>query len=1340
NTRASERSVSVALTAEETSLLLREVPSAWRVQLQELLLTALAQALSEWTGQHQVLVDVEGHGREELFEDMDLTRTVGWFTSVAPLLLPVPQEGSAGDRLRAVRDTLRQVPHHGLGHGLLRWMGNAGAAQRLGALPAAQVAFNYLGQLDATVASSRFFSLASEPIGPLTAPSGTRFHALEVNGSVLGGCLRVSFGYSENLHTAATLERLAGRYLHHLRAFITERHSEDTRRFSVGDFPLASLTPPALDALVRRTGPDIEDIHPLSPTQQGMLFHAMLSPESGAYFEQLAWTVRGGLELEPFLQAWRTCLARHPILRSSFHWEELESPLQVVHARVELPVEVLDWRELPAAAREERFERLLRDEKARGFDLGRAPLTRLSVVRMAEDTWRFLWNHHHLLVDGWSLGVLIGEVFALYATLGAGRPAPVVSPPPFRDYIAWLGRRDAQADEAWWRSRLAGFSTPTPLPADTRAVAPRGTPSTWHLLELGLTPEATASLQSFARRHQLTAYTLAMAAWALVLAHHGGERDVVFGNTVSGRPPELPGSESMVGVFINTLPTRVRVPPANAPLKPWLQEIQDAQLEQRQYEHSSLVRVQGWSEVARGTPLFESLVVFENYPLDAAALSSSSLKVEDVRGFEATNYPLTLSVLPGDALRLRAVCDAGRFERAGVERVLGHWRNALLALTEPGATSLGDLSLLSGDERRQVLVEWNQTRVDFPGEACIHQLFERQVALRPEALALEFGEQRLSYRELDARANQLAHLLRAHGVGPDTLVALCLERSVELIVALLAILKAGGAYLPLDASYPRERLAMMLEDAPPRLLLSSRALGAQLPLPESLPRLWVEEWTLEGRPTTAPDAGVHSRNLAYVDFTSGSTGRPKGVAIEHRAVMRLLHGNTYAHLGPEETFLLLAPISFDASTLEVWGPLLFGGRLVVFPPQSPSDLDLLTQVLTRHQVTTLHLTSGLFSQMVDLRLEGLAGVRQLLTGGDVVSAPHVRRVLERYGIPVTACYGPTEGTLFTSCHRMTGAEQVGGAIPIGSPIANTQVYLLDAGMKPVGVGVAGELYVGGEGLARGYLSRPDLTAERFVPNPFSSEPGARLYRTGDLARWSPTGVLDFLGRQDNQVKVRGYRIELAEVEAALLRHASVREAVAVVREDSSGDKRLVVYAVPQPGQQLDAATLRAFLQERLPEYMLPTALVALQALPLTANAKVDRKALPAPEGARAPSAAYVAPRDDLEREVAALWGEVLGVERVGIHDDFLSLGGHSLLATRLVSRMRQAFQVELPLKALFEAPTVATLALHILEAMAQVPDDELALMMNELEQLEGDEVQKLLASAPSDANEVESQE
>jgi amino acid adenylation domain-containing protein len=605
-------------------------------------------------------------------------------------------------------------------------------------------------------------------------------------------------------------------------------------------------------------------------------------------------------------------------------------------------------------------------------------------------------------------------------------------------------------------------------------------------------------------------------------------------------------------------------------------------------------------------------------------------------------------------------------------------------------------------ERHRVLVEFNATAADYPADTCLHTLVERQAALRPEAIAVEFLGQRLTYSQLDSRSNQLAHLLRQLGVGPDVPVALCLERSLELIVSLLAILKAGGAYVPLDSSYPPQRLALMLEDARPKALLTTQPLAQRLgPAASLLPCLFLEQVDFSSLPSSPPLSGVGSRNLAYVVFTSGSTGRPKGVAVEHRSIQRLLHSPRYAHLGHEETFLLIAPISFDASVLEVWGPLAYGARLVLFPPDSPSDLELLSKVLSESAVTTLHLTSGLFSQAVDWKLHCLRGLRQLLTGGDVVSAPHVRKALEQLRIPVTACYGPTEATLFTSCFRMTEPEHVGSSVPIGTPLANTEVFLLDERGQPVPIGVPGELFIGGPGLARGYLNQPALTAERFIPHPFSSSPGERLYRTGDIARWRHDGVLEFLGRADSQLKIRGFRVEPAEVEAALLAHPSVREALVIAREDVPGDKRLVGYLVPRSEPPLDMAELRSFLHLRLPEYLRPSALVTLPALPLTPNAKVDRKALPPPPLSRpALETPYVPPSGPHQELLARLWSQVLGVEDPGAADDFFELGGSSLAVIQLLARVRQEFGVEVPLRRFFEKPTLTAQAESIARMLA----------------------------------------
>ncbi|MBE4753751.1 amino acid adenylation domain-containing protein, partial [Corallococcus sp. ZKHCc1 1396] len=1300
NTYASERSVSVSLDTEETRQLLQEAPSAWRAQINDVLLTALARALSEWTGQPQVLVHLEGHGREELFDGVDVSRTVGWFTSFTPVLLPVPASGSAGDGLRAVRDSLRLLPHHGLGFGLLKWLGPTEIAQRLQALPVPQVAFNYLGQLDATAASSHLFALSTDPSGSSVSPSGTRLHALEINGSVFQGSLRLSFGYSTHLHHAATIESLAQRFLHHLRALIDLRTSEDARRFSPGDFPLAALSQPSLATVLRQAGSDVEDVYPLSPTQQGMLFHALLTPASSAYFQQLSWTITSALDEPAFLRAWEACLQRHTILRSSFHWEELPTPLQVVHSRVELPFEQLDWRTLSEAEQQHRFEQLLLQDQQRGFELRRAPLVRLTAIRLADASVRFLWSHHHLLVDGWSVGLLISEVFALYATLRSGRTPQPAPKAPFRDYIDWLSRRDASADASFWRTYLDGFASPTPLPADTHAVVPHGRQPEHVTLELDLSPEATAALQAFARQHQLTLHTLALASWGLVLSHYSGEQDVVLGNTVAGRPPELTGSDTLVGIFINTLPARIRLPSHASPLRPWLQSLQAQQIDLRQYEHSPLVNVQSLSQVPRGVSLFDSLLVFENYPVDASLIdASSTLQVKEVQAFERTNYPLTLFVLPGQTLRLRAVFASPRFQPAAMRQLLEQWSNALRAMAS--ASRLGDVSLLTETERQRMLVAWNDTATEFPADTCVHHFFEAQAQRTPDAPALGFEGTWLSYRELDARSNQLAWHLRALGVGPEVRVGLCAERSLELIVGLFAILKAGGAYVPLDPSYPRERLEGMLEDARPAVLLVQPALLNQLPESPgaTVVPLLLEDASLRTLPAHAPVSLATSDTLAYVLFTSGSTGRPKGVQVPHRTVSNFFTGMDARVLRPQHgTWLAVTRLSFDISVLELLWTLARGFRVVL--QSDTRDPAWLAHAVRQDAVTHLQCTPSLArALLLDAdSADALRSLQQLLVGGEALSAELAREL--RLRVPsVLNMYGPTETTVWSSSFSVP--QDSSALIPLGQPIANTALYVLDSHLRPVPSGVPGELFIGGEGVVRGYLGRPHLTAERFLPDPFASSPGARLYRTGDKARRLADGSLEYLGRLDFQVKLRGFRIELGEIEALLRELPSVREALVVLREDVPGDKRLVAYVVPEASAQVESLSLRTALLSRLPEYMVPSAFVALEALPLTFNGKLDRKALPPPglQGLE-DSGAYVAPRTPTQQLLASQWSLLLGVARVGARDNFFELGGHSLLATQVISRIRATFGVDLPISALFESPSLESLATSI-DALAR---------------------------------------
>ncbi|HEX8853568.1 MAG TPA: amino acid adenylation domain-containing protein, partial [Pyrinomonadaceae bacterium] len=907
----------------------------------------------------------------------------------------------------------------------------------------------------------------------------------------------------------------------------------------------------------------------------------------------------------------------HAVLRTGFVWEGLDEPVQVVYSGVRLPLQQQDWRGLSAEEQQQRLAEHLKAERRRGFDLSEAPLMRLHLFRLADDAYRLIWSHHHLLLDGWCNTLILKEVFTFYEAFSRDREIELERTRPFRDYIAWLQGQDLSQAEKFWRETLDGFATPTPLQVD-QLKRTRDEEQSFDEEHTLVSLAATRALQAIARKHRLTMHTIVQGAWALLLRRYSGETDVLFGDVVAGRPAEIEGVETMIGMFINALPVRVQIP-SDERLIPWLKALQEQQIESRQYEHSPLVQVQQCSDVPQGTALFDSLLSYQNYPVDASLRDGrGSVRIEDVSTIQTANYPITVTVTPVPELMPLVKYDCSRFEVGTIRRMLEHFKALLEAFAADPERQLADYDVLSAAEREQLLVDWNETATDYPRDLQIQQLFEEQAAATPDAVAVVFGEQTLTYGELNERANQLAHHLRSLGVGAESLVGLCVERSLEMIVGMLGILKAGGAYVPFDPSYPVERLSFMLEDA------AVEALVAQDALLDELPSFWGPVVCLDSDADALDACETHNPahahactpdGLAYVMYTSGSTGTPKGVSVPHRGVTRLVSHTDYASFDSSEVFLQLAPVSFDASTFEIWGALLNGGRLVVMPPAQPS-LKQIGEVITEHSVTTLWLTAGLFNLMVDERVEDLQPLRQMLAGGDVLSVAHVKRFLAANGeCRLINGYGPTENTTFTCCYTVP-AGGVEGSVPIGRPIANTQVYVLDARMNPVPVGVEGELYIGGDGLARDYLNRPAITAERFVPHPLTRVAGARLYRTGDRVRYTAGGEIEFLGRVDNQVKVRGHRIELGEVEAVLAGHHSVRECTVIVREDL-GDKRLVAYVVPtREEESATSEELRRYLGEKLPDYMLPSRFVSLDVLPLTPNGKVDRRALPAPDSTR----------------------------------------------------------------------------------------------------------------------------
>ena len=1289
NREADRGCVKVELDEQQTRQLLQDVPGIYHTQINDVLLAAMMGAWQRWSGKHRLLIDLEGHGRESVIPGIDLSRTIGWFTVVYPVRLAAGKSDDIGQRLKRIKEQLRQVPGQGIGYGVLRYINkDAESTRQLQRQSGAEISFNYLGQLDAVLSQQGLFRSARPLEESSRGANNQRSHLLEVEARVHQGRLQVQWIYSQEIHRRTTIELLANHFVAEVAEIIQHCAAPGAGGFTPSDFPLARLDQHTIDLLVSNHW--ISDVYPLSPVQQGLLFHTLYDgSRSGTYVEQISCTLWGRVSGEIFQQAWQQTINYHPALRTGFVWEGFEEPLQIVHASASAPFIIHDWR--PSfAGQQQRLEELSRADVQQGFDLGSPLLMRFTLVQLGPGRFEFIWTSHHLLLDGWSMALVLQEVLERYSAMCRGTSFHPAFHPPYRDYIAWIRKQDLAKAEAYWRTLLQNFSTATPLPSESTAQSGPvdGNPEQ----QLTVSSESTARLQTFAQQHQVTLNVLIQAAWAFLLRHYSGEEDLLFGVTVSGRPVELAGVERMVGVFINTLPVRASVA-SNATVISVLKELQEQQLRLDEYAYTPLSRIQEWSEISPGLPLFETLVVFENYPVDASLREAKGeLRFSNIRSRASTNYPLTFIVKPGEELALQLAYDSGRLDSHAITRLLTHLNNLLANMATDSTQRVSDLQMLSEAERQQLLVEWNHTATDYPRDITIQQLFEEQVARAPQAVAVVFKDRKLSYEALNAQANQVAHHLVRCGVLPEARVGVCMERSLETIIALLGILKAGGVYVALEPTLPEQRLQVMLAESRLTVIATQQNLRERLsqnPQTQIISLDLDEEWeSIAAESRENPRVTTSGEHLAYVSYTSGSTGKPKGVSVPHRGVVRLVKNNDYARLETDEVILQFAPLAFDLSTLEIWGSLLNGGRLVIMPP-GPRSAEEIVHTLVEYRVTTLWLTAGLFHLMVDEQLEKLAQVRQLLAGGDVLSVNHVSRYLEAMrpdGVLING-YGPTENTTFTCCQRLRKGNTVEETVPIGRPIRNTQVFVLNQDMQPVPVGAAGELYIAGAGLARGYEGDAALTSEKFVPHPYG-QAGERLYRSGDQVRYRADGTLEFIGRKDRQVKVRGYRVEPAEIEFALRQHLSVRDVVVAVQETADREKSLIAYVVVEANEDPAIPDLRSYLKTRVPDYMSPAAFVFLEKLPLTPNGKVDYKALPKPEISETPGG-LVLPRTPVEQGIAGIWKQVFGREKLSIHDNFFALGGHSLLALQIVSRVRTVMGVALPLRSVFEGPTIA---------------------------------------------------
>jgi amino acid adenylation domain-containing protein len=1057
---------------------------------------------------------------------------------------------------------------------------------------------------------------------------------------------------------------------------------------------------------VRPQGPRLQPVPrdaalPLSFSQERAWFIQHLDPTNLAYHFQATLRFAGPLDVPVLERSLSEMVRRHEILRTTFPAVD-DRPVQLIQQPFPVRLPVIDLQSLSEERREAEARRLVEEEVRRPFDLTRLPLVRWTLMRLRADEYLLLQMEHHLIHDGWSFRVFLRELFELYRAFSAGRPSPL---PPlqvqFADVAAyqreWMRGEEAARQLGYWKRKLGGTLPVLALPTDRsrppvqtyRGAAPR--------MELPL--PLCRSVRALSRQEHATLFMTMLSAYALLLHRYSGQDEVCVGSGVANR--RWRETEGVMGMLVNNVVLRLDLS-GNPSFREVLGRVREVALEAYAHEDLPFDRVVHGLQPARDpsrNPLFQVMFSFHDAPIAGVELPGLTLDLTEVVSNGSAKFDLNIIVIPrAEGITMVWEYNSDLFDAATVGRMMEHFQHLLEEIVTDPARPQSGLALATESERRRLVEEWNDTTTAYPRDATVHQLVAAQAARTPDAVAVSHGDERINYGALNRRANQLAHYLRREGVGPDALVAVCLERSPGMVIGLLGTLKAGAAYLPLDPAYPAERLAFMLQDAQAPVLLTQRHLLDRLPAHGARVICLDTDWAAIGRESEAdPVAGATAEHLAYVMYTSGSTGRPKGVEVRHRGIVRLVCGAGYADFGPGETFLQLAPMSFDASTFELWGALVHGARCALYPGTGPAPQEL-GAILRRERVSILWLTASLFNTIIDEAPEVLSGVRQLLIGGEALSVPHVRRALRRLpAVRIINGYGPTESTTFTCCYPVPPRLLPRlSSIPLGRPIANTEVFVLDRRRQPVPVGVPGELYIGGDGLARGYHRRPGLTAERFIPRPFGAEPGERLYRTGDVVRYLADGNLEFLGRLDQQVKLRGFRIEPGEIEAALTRHPGVREAAVVLRQEASGDKRLVAYFVPRQEPAPSISELRSLLHASLPGYMVPADIVPLEALPLTPSGKLNRGALPSPERVRPELGnGFVAPRSPVEVKLAEIWSSILGIEPVGVHDDFFELGGHSLMATQVISRLRTVFQVSLPLGTIFEAPTIAGLALAL---------------------------------------------
>ncbi|MDQ1351276.1 MAG: hypothetical protein QG657_1578, partial [Acidobacteriota bacterium] len=1313
------RDITISLEPEETAYLTTTVNEAFKTEIDDILLTALGLGINKTFGGERILIAMESHGREEILENMDIHRTIGWFTTVYPVVLNFSYAHDTGRQIKVIKEILRGVPSKGIGYGILKYLTGAEHKKEIEFKLNPQISFNYLGQFDADIQQLSFGKIAMESTGHSQSLRNRREYEVDITAMTAGNRLTMTFSYHEKHIQSRVIAALAAHCQAELSHIITFCRAAEKSEPTPADFTYKGLSIENIDRLIQEY-PGMEDLYTLTSMQEGMLFHALHDRASYSYFEQTSYRLEGELDIARVEKSLNELFKRHDILRTAFVYKDTERPVQVVLKDRVCDFYYEDISETgPGDEIEKRLKKFKEKDKQRSFDLSKDVLMRVSILRVDKAEYEFTWSFHHILMDGWCVGILNSEFFEIYESLEAGRPYRLPAVKPYRAYIQWLENRDKEASAAYWREHLGSFVEPTGIPKKVVIKQKENEPGHGkRQVSLVLTPEKTVLLNKLAAGRHVTMNTVVQVIWAILLGIYNGREDVVFGSVVSGRPFELEGVESMVGLFINTIPVHIRFV---GPMKfhALLEKVQEEAVAGEPYHYHPLADIQAQSPLKQN--LIDHIFAFENYPVaeriagysnEENKIAKLKLKIAGVDIFEQTNYDFEVISSGSEQLMILFQYNEDIYSRDFVERIPGHMTKILDQIIANDELEIGQLNFLSEQEEKQLLYDFNNTEVDYPRDKTIHQLFEEQVAKMPDRIALigqvgpfgQVGMIGLTCRELNEQSDHLACLLQDIGVLADDIVGIMMERSIDLISGILAILKAGNAYLPIDVDYPQERIQYMLEDSNAKALLGTEEYRKKIIVNCQLLIVNCKLRNVRSRSLAQAHLHhssfiIHHSKLAYIMYTSGSTGQPKGVVVTHRNVVRLVKNADFVPLAEETRILQTGAPVFDAATFEIWGSLLNGGRLVLVGKEVILNAHRLSVVLASQRINTLWLSAPLFNQLMQENIELFAPLSYLLVGGDVLSPARINRVRSKFpDLKIINGYGPTENTTFSTTYLIE--KEFEHNIPIGRPITNSTAYLYDKSNRLTPIGVVGELYVGGDGVAGGYLNNPELTAEKFSKSNRSYRTNI-IYKTGDLARWLEDGNIEYLGRIDRQVKIRGFRIELEEIENKLAGHNEIEQAVVAAKTNENGDTYLCAYIISQKDIQIPR--LKEYLAAYLPGYMVPLYFIKLEKMPLTAGGKVDYNALPTPgEISFNENVEYVPPSDDVEKKLAAIWQKVMDRDNIGVKEDFFTLGGDSIRAIQVISRMNSA-GYKLEIKDLFKYPTIAELAPQI-KKLKRIPD------------------------------------